>query len=88
MIRRAGQWLLRPERIPRLLQIAAALTLVALALMLWAVLVPTPLPVMIAMTFGQLVGTVAFASYGLAVLLDLFRVRRERRAQREEDRSS
>ncbi len=82
MIRRAARWFARPERIPRLLQIASVLTLVALALMLWSVFVPTPMPVMIAMSVGQLVGTLALASYGLAVFLDLFRVRRERRAQR------
>lgn len=83
MIRRVTQWLLRPERIPRLLQVASVLTLVALALMLWSVFVPTPLPVMLAMSVGQLLGTIAFASYGLAVFLDLFRARR--RARTPED---
>ena len=79
MIKRMVGWLFRTARIPRLLQIAAVLTLLALALMLWAVMVPTPMPVMLAMTFGQLLGTVAFASYGVAVALDLVRIRRERR---------
>ena len=79
MIKRMVGWLFRTARIPRLLQIAAVLTLLALAMMLWAVMVPTPMPVMLAMTFGQLLGTVAFASYGVAVALDLVRIRRERR---------
>jgi hypothetical protein len=61
------------------LRIAAVLTLIALALMVWSVLVPTPLPVMIAMTIGQGIGTTAFAIFGLIVLKDLTRIRRERR---------
>lgn len=65
---------------PRLLvRIAAVLTLVGLALMVWSMLDPTPLPVMLAMSVGQIVGTAAFALYGLAVYKDLRRIRRERR---------
>ena len=36
MIKRMVGWLFRTARIPRLLQIAAVLTLLALAMMLWA----------------------------------------------------
>jgi hypothetical protein len=61
------------------LRISASLTLVALALMVWSVLVPTPMPVMLAMTIGQGLGTTAFAIYGLIVLKDLTRVRRAKR---------
>lgn len=65
---------------PRLLvRIAAVLTLVGLALMVWSMLDPTPLPVMLAMSVGQIVGTAAFALYGLAVYKDLRRIRRDRR---------
>ncbi len=63
----------------RLLRISAALTLLALALMVWSVLRPTPLPVMLAMSLGQAVGTSAFAMFGLAILFDLRRSRRIRR---------
>jgi hypothetical protein len=55
------------------LRIAAVLTLVGLALMVWSILAPTPLPVMLAMTVGQLVGTVAFGIFGFIVVRDLRR---------------
>jgi hypothetical protein len=53
------------------LRIACVLTLVALALMVWSVLVPTPLPVMLAMTAGQGFGTIAFAIFVWTVVQDL-----------------
>jgi hypothetical protein len=59
------------------LRVSALLTLVGLALMVWSMLVPTPLPVMLAMTVGQLVGTVAFVIYVVIVVRDLRRARRE-----------
>ena len=62
----------------RLLQIAAGLTLVGLALMVWSMLVPTPMPVILAMSVGQLVGTVAFGMFGYAVLVDQLRKQRAR----------
>ena len=62
-----------------LLRASAVLTLFALALMVWSMLDPTPLPVMLAMSLGQMIGTIAFALYGLAVYKDLRRIRRERR---------
>ncbi len=58
---------------------AAVLTLLALASMVWSMLDPTPLPVMLAMSLGQALGTLAFALYGLAIYKDLRRIRRERR---------
>ncbi|HEY5923825.1 MAG TPA: hypothetical protein VIV11_19220 [Kofleriaceae bacterium] len=61
------------------LRISAVLTLIALALMVWSVIVPTPLPVMLAMTVGQGIGTAAFAIFGWVVFKDLTRKRRERR---------
>lgn len=66
-------------RTERLLQTSAVLTILALALMVWSMLEPTPLPVMLAMTVGQMLGTLAFALYGLAILRDLRRLRRARR---------
>ena len=66
----------------KLLYVSAVLTLIALGLMVWSLLVPTPLPVMLAMTAGQAIGTCAFAAYGYIVVRDLLRVRRARRDAR------
>jgi multidrug transporter EmrE-like cation transporter len=63
-----------------LLRISAGLTLAALALMVWSVLDPTVWPVMIAMSVGQGIGTLAFAAFGWVVFQDLFRKRAERRS--------
>ncbi len=72
--------LLAPWRHPveAMIRAAAVLTLVALALMVWSMLDPTVLPVMLAMSLGQLLGTLAFGLYGIAVWKDLRRIRRER----------
>lgn len=67
----------------RLLRWSAGLTLVALALMVWSMLAPTPLPVMIAMTVGQGLGTLAFGAYLYVIIADLRRLRREARRARE-----
>ena len=55
----------------RKLRVACVLTIVALALMVWSVLAPTPLPVMLAMTVGQGLGTIAFAIFVWTVVQDL-----------------
>lgn len=65
------------------LRASAFLTLVALAMMVWSVLRPTPLPVMLAMSLGQAVGTAAFAIFGWVVLADLRRIRRDAKRARE-----
>jgi purine-cytosine permease-like protein len=62
-----------------LLRWSAALTLIALALMVWSMIQPTPLPVMLAMTAGQGLGTLALAMYVFVVVQDLRRARREKR---------
>lgn len=64
----------------QLLIVSALLTLLALVLMVWSVLVPTPMPVMLAMSVGQGIGTMAFGLYLWVVATDLMRIRRERRA--------
>jgi hypothetical protein len=61
------------------LRVSAVLTLIALALIVWSVLEPTPLPVMLAMTLGQGLGTAAFAIFAVIVFKDLTRSRRVRR---------
>ena len=66
-----------------MLRASAILTIVALASMVWSLVDPTPLPVMLAMSFGQLLGTLAFALYGIAILRDLRAQNRETREKRE-----
>jgi hypothetical protein len=63
-----------------LLRVSAVLTILGLAMMIWSLLVPTPMPVMLAMSVGQAFGTMAFGLYLLAIVIDL---RRNRRARRE-----
>jgi len=58
---------------------SALLTLIGLAFMVWSMVAPTPLPVMLAMSVGQVIGSAAFALYLYVVVRDL---RRERRAPR------
>ncbi|HEY6039274.1 MAG TPA: hypothetical protein VIV58_33560 [Kofleriaceae bacterium] len=63
----------------KLLYASAILTLIALGLMVWSLFQPTPLPVMVAMSVGQALGTAAFAAYGYVVVRDILRIRREKR---------
>ena len=62
-------------RSTRLLQAAAIMTLAALAFMAWALFQPTPLPVMLAMTAGQGLGTGALGLYVFVIIRDLRRDR-------------
>lgn len=57
------------------LRIAAVLTLLGLAFMVWAIVDPRATPVMIAMSVGQGMGTLAFLIYLGVVLADLRRAR-------------
>ncbi len=67
----------------RLLQASAVVTLLALALMVWSMLQPTPLPVMLAMTVGQGLGTLALGAYLYVVIRDLRRNYVKRRTSQE-----
>ena len=58
------------------LRISAVLTLIGLALMVWSMVQPTPLPVMLAMTLGQGIGMIAFGVYIYIVVRE---IRRERK---------
>lgn len=62
-----------------LLRLSAIFTILGLALMVWSLLAPTPLPVMLAMSVGQVFGTMAFGMYLIAIVIDLRRTRRARR---------
>ena len=62
-----------------MLRLSAVLTLFGLAFMVWSMVEPTPLPVMLAMTVGQGLGTTAFAIYLFIVIREIVReVRRGR----------
>ena len=67
-----------------MLRISAVLTMLALALMVWSMLQPTPLPVMLAMSVGQVIGTAAFGLYGFVIFKDIRRAWRERKIERVE----
>jgi hypothetical protein len=69
-------------RVPTLILVSAILTLIGLALMVWSVIQPTPLPTILAMSLGQVFGTSAFGLYLLVIVLDLRRDARERRRVR------
>lgn len=56
-----------------LLNVACVLTLIALALMVWSMLVPQVWPIIIAMSVAQGFGTLAFAMYGYVVFRDVRR---------------
>ena len=55
------------------LRISALLTLVGLAFMVWSMVEPTPLPVMLAMSVGQALGSLAFGIYLYVVVRALRR---------------
>jgi hypothetical protein len=57
-----------------LLMTSCVLALVALALMGWSVLVPRPVPVIVAMSVGQGIGTLSLVLYLVVVGLDVRRV--------------
>ncbi len=59
------------DRAPRLLLAACIGSLAALALMTWQLFDPRVVPVIIAMSLGQVLGTASFAVYGYVVLVQL-----------------
>jgi hypothetical protein len=77
---------IRSRKVPHLLRVAAALSLVALGLMMWSLFDPRPAPVLIGLSLGQVIGTTSFAIYLSIVIWDIRRRRRE--ASSAEDRAS
>jgi len=57
---------------------ACVAALLALALMVWSLLVPTPMPVLVAMSAGQVLGTISLLAFLTVVLADLRRAHLER----------
>jgi len=68
----------KTRQYPRVLTAACLLALVALALMVWSVLDPTPMPVLVAMSVGQVLGTISLLAFGGVVLADMRRAHLER----------
>jgi hypothetical protein len=55
----------------RIMVIACVLALSALALFVWSLLDPRPIPVIAAMSVGQAIGTLSFGAFLFVVLADL-----------------
>jgi hypothetical protein len=56
---------------PRILIVACLLALFALGLIVWSLLDPRPIPVIVAMSVGQVIGTLSFAAFLVVVAGDL-----------------
>jgi hypothetical protein len=69
-----------PRRAHRVLVVACLCGLAALALMTWQLFDPRVVPVIVAMSLGQILGTASFAAYVYVVVADL---RARLRAPRE-----
>lgn len=59
----------------RLTRVACVLALIGLVMMVYSILSPRPLPVILAMSVGQMFGMAAVACYLLAILVDMARSR-------------
>jgi hypothetical protein len=53
------------------MSVACILALFALGLIVWSLLDPRPIPVIVAMSLGQLLGTLSFVAYVIVVITDL-----------------
>jgi hypothetical protein len=51
--------------------VACVLALVALGLIVWPLLDPRPIPVIVAMSVGQVIGTLSFGTFLVVVVTDL-----------------
>lgn len=60
-----------PARSSRILRIACFSALGALGLMVWSLLDPRPVPVVVAMSLGQVLGTLSLAAFLGVVIADL-----------------
>jgi len=66
-------WIMRRQR--RLLDLACVCALVGLALVVWSIVDPRPVPVVLAMSMAQGVGTLSFVIYLVVVLAELRQTR-------------
>ena len=67
------EWLVQSGSRRRILTYACILGLIGLALMCWSLFDQGWIPVMMAMTVGQGIGTLSFALFILVVIIDLQR---------------
>jgi hypothetical protein len=65
------KWKLLSLESERLIRWACILGLAALPMMVWSVITPTVWPVLVALSFGQTIGTLSFVLYLLVVIRDL-----------------
>lgn len=56
---------------PRILTMACMLALLALALIVWSLVDPRPIPVIVAMSVGQVLGTLSFGAFIMVVARDV-----------------
>jgi hypothetical protein len=64
---------LQKRSVLSLSRLACWIALVGLAVMAFSILDPAPLPVIFAMSIGQVIGILAFLCYLLSILLDVVR---------------
>ena len=62
---------MKPPSATSVLRASCLCALAALALMTWSLFDPTPLPVIAAMSAGQVLGTISFVSFLYVVARDL-----------------
>jgi hypothetical protein len=62
----------------KLVLASCVLGLIAMAMMCWSVLDPTPFPVLVAMSVGQAFGTLSLLCYLAAVFVEAWRIRNKR----------
>jgi hypothetical protein len=67
-----------PASIRGLIRVACWLSLIGLGIMTYSILSPRPLPVILAMSVGQVIGGAGFACYIVAVVLDAARERHDK----------
>lgn len=56
---------------PRVMMVSCSFALLALGLIVWSLLDPRPIPVIVAMSVGQAIGTLSFAAFLVVVATDL-----------------
>jgi len=64
---------LQKHSVVSLIRVACYVALVGLAVMAASIIYPAPLPVIFAMSVGQVIGIVAFLCYLLSILMDVVR---------------
>ncbi len=62
---------MKHSNVKKLVLVSSIATLGAVGLMVLAIVFPSPLPLVMAMSIGQALGTISLASYLLAIALDL-----------------